>query len=214
MAPKTTRDRLAKAEWFFFDLDDTLHSFRSASAAATTSTFQLILYEHPDLKINDFRTSSSHILKSSIKGAFVDGKTSHDYRAERFRLLLEDFGMKVSDAQMKVLLECYESTLMANLELNSHAVDLLQCLKSRGKKIAIVTEGPQDAQERTIAAVCLVPFVDYLATTNKLGVAKIDGMFPRVLQELGVAAEEVVMVGDSWDRDIMPAGGGHGVRVV
>jgi putative hydrolase of the HAD superfamily len=106
---------------------------------------------------------------------------------------------------MQELLECYESTLMANLDLKPHALSLLQMLKAHDKKIAIITEGPQDAQERTIVALSIAPYVDYLATTNKLGVSKVDGMFTCVLEVLGVRADEVVMVGDSRERDMVPA---------
>lgn len=35
--------------------------------------------------------------------------------------------------------------------------------------------------------------------------AKIDGLFSRALEIIGVDSEHVVMVGDSWDRDVIPA---------
>jgi len=101
------------------------------------------------------------------------------------------------DQLMGALLECYEQTLMQNLELKDGAVTLLQTVKANGKHIAVVTEGPQDAQERTIEALGIARFVDYLATKNGLGVAKVDGMFGHVLQRVGARAEEVVVVGDS-----------------
>ena len=41
---------------------------------------------------------------------------------------------------------------------------------------------------------------------NAVGVAKVDGLFEKALRSLGVEAREVVMVGDSWDRDVVPAG--------
>jgi hypothetical protein len=97
--------RLSQAKYFFFffDLDDTLHSFRSASAAAaaTTSTFCLIISHHAGLDLDDLRKIYSQILISSTKYAFTDGKTSHEYRAERFRSLLEHSGLRASAKRMQ-----------------------------------------------------------------------------------------------------------------
>jgi putative hydrolase of the HAD superfamily len=199
--------QLIQAQWFFFDLDDTLHSFRKASSAATTETLQLILASNPTATASllDLQSSYRSILKLRTQAAFVDGKTSHLYREERFRILLEEYEMKADQDVMIRLLACYEKTLTANLMLKPHALELWKSLESRGKKIAIITEGPQDAQERTIDALGLASYVDHLATTNKYGIAKTDGLYPRVLKSLGLRAEEVVTVGDSWERDIVPA---------
>ena len=43
-----------------------------------------------------------------------------------------------------------EFTLMNLLELKCGALDLLSMIKDMGKKIVVITEGPQDAQERTV----------------------------------------------------------------
>ncbi|KAH4218381.1 hypothetical protein HBI06_201480 [Parastagonospora nodorum] len=205
MEDESILTQISRAKWFFFDLDDTLHSFRRASSLATTSTLSLILIHHTHLNLSDLQTSYTRILASRTKSAFADGKTSHEYRAERFRMLLAEHGVQDDAQLMEALLECYEKTLMQNLEAKEGAVALLHAIKARGKKIAVVTEGPQDAQERTVEALGLGRFVDYLATTNALGVAKVDGMFGRVLEKVGVRGEDVVVVGDSWDRDIVPA---------
>jgi putative hydrolase of the HAD superfamily len=94
---------------------------------------------------------------------------------------------------------------MQSLELKPGVMGLFAVLKRYGKGIAIVTEGPQDAQERTVEALGLATRIDYLATTNKFGVAKVDGLFERVVEELEIGAGEVVVVGDSWERDVLPA---------
>lgn len=204
MDHETTLTPISRAKWFFFDLDDTLHSFRRASSAAVASTLSLILTHHPRLNLPDLQASYNRILHSRTASAFTDGKTSHEYRAERFRTLLADHDVQ-DDQLMGALLQCYEQTLMQNLQLKDGVVALLQTIRAKGKLIAVVTEGPQDAQERTIEALGLGRFVDYLATTNGLGLAKVDGMFGRVLEKVGARVEEVIVVGDSWERDVVPA---------
>lgn len=47
----------------------------------------------------------------------------------------------------------------------------------------------------TVAKLGPEPYADYLATTNKLGVSKTNGLFQRVLKHLKVPNDQVVMVG-------------------
>jgi len=209
----TTIERLENATWYFFDLDDTLHEFRKASSAAVDATLHLILENHAHhelssgepLTIAELKAEYIKFLKIGTSAAFVDGKTSHEYRAERFQGVMNAFGIDCTEQQMQVLLDTYETTIMQNLELKKGAIPLLETLKQQGKRIAIITEGPQDSQERTVAALGLEPYFDRLITTNKLGVAKIDGLFGKALEMVSVKSEEVVMVGDSWERDVVPA---------
>ena len=209
----TTTERLKNAIWYFFDLDDTLHEFRKASSTAVDATLRLILEDHvhherssgEPLTIAELKAEYLKILKTGTSAAFVDGKTSHEYRAERFQGVMNAFGIDCTDKQMQALLDTYETAIMQNLQLKEGAVSLLETLEQRGKKVAIITEGPQDSQERTVGALGLEPYFDRLVTTNKLGVAKIDGLFGRALEMIGVKSKEVVMVGDSWDRDVVPA---------
>lgn len=135
----------------------------------------------------------------------LTGKTSHDYRKERFTLLLSAFNIRVTPTAMSKYLELYERTLMDVLELKSGVLSLFSLLQELGKKIVVITEGPQDAQERTIQALGIADQIDYLATTNHFGVAKTTGLFSKVLAELSIAPGDVAYVGDSEKRDVIPA---------
>jgi putative hydrolase of the HAD superfamily len=103
--------------------------------------------------------------------------------------------------------------LSTALEIKPGALTLLPYLRSIGKKIAIITEGPQDAQEWTLEKLGLSSYVDALVTTNKFGKAKTEGSFASVLEFLGIEGREMVYVGDSYARDIVPARE-EGIRTV
>ena len=60
----------------------------------------------------------------------------------------------------------YEATLMASLELKCGTSDLLSVVRKMGKKIVVITKGPQDAQERTIQGLGIGGHIDILATMN------------------------------------------------
>ncbi|KAH7235648.1 HAD-like domain-containing protein [Fusarium tricinctum] len=197
------RSTLQTKSWFAFDLDDTLHEFRKASRAATTHCLSRLAGENSGITLQDLQEQYGIILKQGTADAFTDGKTSHDYRRARFTATLSHFGR--SHNSVDELLEDYERVLVENLTLKPGAIALLEAIKASGRMIAVITEGPQDAQERAVRDLGIDKYIDFLATTNYFGVAKISGLFAKVLDHLGIQPQDIVYVGDSQPRDIEPA---------
>ncbi|KAF0644812.1 hypothetical protein FPSE5266_09500 [Fusarium pseudograminearum] len=198
------RSILQSKSWFGFDLDDTLHEFRKASRAATTHCLNHIANKYQPT-LGDLQDRYAIILKQGTAEAFTDGKTSHDYRRARFTATLSHFGLGHDDVCIDELLNTYERVLVDNLALKPGATSLLQAIKGSGRKIAVITEGPQDAQERAVRDLGIEQYVDFLATTNYFGVAKTSGLFGKVLDHLNVQPHDMVFIGDSQERDIEPA---------
>lgn len=190
--------------WFGFDLDDTLHEFRKASKAAAAEVFKHIS-RHSNIPATKLARSYSEILAQKTANAFTDGRTSDEYRKERFGALLDKHGLDADENVLVMLAALYEGALAKALETKAGALTLLSYLRSIGKKVVIITEGPQDAQEWTIEKLGLSEHLDELVTTNKLGKSKIDGLFESVLDSLGIEGKDMVYVGDSYARDIVPA---------
>lgn len=207
-SPQPVRSVLKNVDCFCFDLDDTLHEFRRASRASVNAIMESIAKEFAENggpSIEELKAKYAKILADKTASAFVDGKTSHQYREDRFRATLKAFEIEPTDAQVSQWVSLYENVLMQALELKPGVIDLFNTLKSMGKKIAIITEGPQDAQERTIAKLGLAPYVDHLVTSNQYRLSKTEGLVVKALWALGEALERAVMVGDNYDRDVLPA---------
>lgn len=184
---------LAGKSWIGFDLDDTLHEFRRSSGIAVTEIIQKISsrYGTPVLTLRD---EYSKVLKEKTANAFSDGKTSFDYRRERFSSLLSRLCLPQDDIFMTEILELYESSLIASLELKCGALELLSALKGMGKKIVVVTEGPQDAQERTVRALGIDGYIDFLTTTNHFHATKTENLFTRVLETFGISSTDIAYI--------------------
>jgi hypothetical protein len=138
---------LSEKTWIGFDLDDTLHEFRRASSKATGKILTKISERH-GIPLPTLKDEYGRVLRAGTANAFSDGKTSFDYRRDRFSAVLEHFVHPLpQDEQQFVaeLLKSYELTLMASLETKCGAIGLLSAIKDLGKKVVIVTEGPQDA---------------------------------------------------------------------
>ncbi|KAF8850872.1 Haloacid dehalogenase-like hydrolase [Acephala macrosclerotiorum] len=182
---------LAEKTWVGFDLDDTLHEFRRSSGTATKVLEEIT--ERYDTPMPALKDKYSRALKEKTANALSDGKTSCDYRRERFTSVLARFSLPQDDQFMAELLESYEATLMASLELNCGALGLLSAVRKMGKKIG------------TVQALGIGGHIDFLVTTNHFRVTKTSGLFSKVLEHLGVSPGDMAYVGDNEQRDTKPA---------
>ncbi|KAI4181989.1 MAG: hypothetical protein L6R41_006276 [Letrouitia leprolyta] len=198
------RDTLLQKTHFGFDLDDTLHEFRRASGAASASVFTY-LSVHNTATFEELKDTYAEILAKTTSGAFVEGKSSEDYRTERFTALMQAHSIEVTKEILQNLLSLYKNSLRSALTLKSGAQELLLKLKRLGKQVILVTEGPEDAQIWTVEELGIADKVDVTITSNKFGMTKTDGLFGVVLKELGVGAKDFVFIGDNMTRDILPA---------
>ncbi|KAI0856464.1 HAD-superfamily hydrolase, subfamily IA, variant 1 [Xylaria cubensis] len=200
------KDSLAEKQWIGFDLDDTLHEFRRASSVASIKVFEA-MHERYGVPLDELKSRYGEILRTSTSNAFTDGKSSLEYRKERFLAVASHFSLPLEHDTpfLSQLLHLYEASLQESLELRSGALDLLKTIKRLNKKIIVITEGPQDAQEWTVQKLGISPYIDFLATTNHFKVSKTEGLFSRVLETLGITASEIAYVGDNEYRDMKPA---------
>ncbi|KAJ5099783.1 hypothetical protein N7532_006784 [Penicillium argentinense] len=203
LSASTLPSIIASKKWFGFDLDDTLHEFRKASAQASQSVFESIHAQY-GIGIDSLKSSYSQVLQTTTAGAFTDGRTSTDYRRERFTRLLQTHGINDAnqDTDVESLLTIYKSSLKSSLALKAGALSFLRAIQDRGKKIIVVTEGPADAQEWTIRELGLEPLVDVAVTTNEIGKSKVEGLFSIVLYKYDINREEIIYFGDNAIRDI------------
>ncbi|KAK9423384.1 putative Had-superfamily subfamily variant 1 [Seiridium unicorne] len=181
--PLSIKSELLSKIWMWFDLDDTVHEFRRASGAATSEALGLIARRY-DLELGDLERKYAEV------GEILS--------------VLSAFALPGDEIEQDVL-DVYEKKLGESLRLKGIVLDALKELKALGKEIVIVSEGPQDSQERTVIQLGISSYVDFLCTSNFFGVSKTDGLFRAALVRLKVEACDVAYVGDSEARDIVPA---------
>ena len=104
------RLELQAKTWFGFDLDDTLHEFRKASTLAASAVFGRIS-NFSGISESDIASTYQGILTQKTASAFTDGKSSTEYRKERFAALLDTNSLPYSDNTLMELAELYKSTL-------------------------------------------------------------------------------------------------------
>lgn len=157
------------------------------------------------VSVEALKSEYQAILIRATAHAFSDGKTSTEYRKERFSALLRGQNFPFSESYLDDLVSLYKEALRSSLVLKPGTLDLLQKLKDLNKTVLVVTEGPRDAQEWTIDQLGLRDYVDILVTSNELRRSKTDGLFGEVLKKYGLEASRGVYIGDNKARNVIPA---------
>ena len=188
-----------------FDLDDTLHYFKKASSAAITETL-LYISENCNLSAEQLHTDYQHILQNAQNTHFTEDKPAREYRRARFEKLLKQNQIS-PHIYIESVLDKYDAALAQNLVLKEGAFEILRMAKEAGKKTVIITEGPQDAQALTIERLGLSLYIETLITSAAYGTSKSDGLFEIALREIGCTPSDMLYIGDSPDRDYVPANG-------
>lgn len=187
----------------FFDFDQTLHDFRKNSFAALGKAFRVASRKYK-IKEDDFRCAYSEVVKGAEAHGFRYNKTSMEYRTERFTRLMEYFHIKDRDLVFEMV-DAYSDAFEKNLELFPEAAPLLKKLKKK-YKLYMVTEGPSDGKRKIVDQMDLENYFEAIFISGEIGKIKSTGeLFGHCLEVTGFTPEEILVVGDSYARDIQGA---------
>lgn len=140
---------LRSKDWFAFDLDDTLYEFRNSSSTALLPVLTKLSNDH-GTDIDEMKKLYALMLAEKTATAFTDGRTSREYRNERFEALNWKLQVSCDNGYLSLLVDIYEATLKNSLRMKCGASSLLASLKKLDKKIVVISEDPEDAQIWTL----------------------------------------------------------------
>jgi len=185
----------------FLDLDDTLHSFSISAGTAMNEVYNHMVKKYA-LPMDRLKQTYAQIMAQTEKDAFFNGRTSREYRTERFTKLLTTFNVQDEDL-VRELLDIYSVTLEGAMVLSEGVGHLLGRL-SQKKPLYIVSEGPSDAQRRAIDKLGLATYFQGVFISGEAKKIKETGeLFQHALEKTGYKPEEVVLIGDSYARDVV-----------
>jgi HAD superfamily hydrolase (TIGR01549 family) len=187
-----------------FDLDDTLFDHRRSSAAALRSVQNAYdCFRH--VVFSDFERRHSGFLEE-MHPAVVSGRLDmDDARRERFRRLFASFGVTAVEDTCAAAASLYRTEYLAARKAMEGAEALLQAIRKEAR-VGIVSNNMLQEQKEKLEFCRLAAYVDALVVSEETGVSKPEPeIFQIALDALGVQPESAVMVGDSWDADIVGA---------
>lgn len=92
-------------------------------------------------------------------------------------------------------------------------LEMLRELRSRGLRLAVISNA-DGRVHRYLAAAGLAAEFEFILDSGAVGIEKPDArIFQMALERLGLGADEVVYVGDSWEIDVVGARG-VGIRPI
>ena len=195
-----------------FDLDDTLfdHAHCARTALGTIRASHASLAAIDPLQLEH---THSHILED-LHGDVAVGRLSLDVaRMERFRRLFRFAGFEPDDALSSSTAAAYRQAYIDSRRAVEGAAALLEAVRIQAR-VGIVTNNLVAEQREKLRDCGLDRHIDVLMASEEAGVSKPNpAIFALALERLGCLADEAVMVGDSWENDIVGAQSA-GIRAV
>lgn len=184
----------------FFDADDTLFDYPRAERTALEACLsEFGVGVGVETALASYRRHNLDVWR-----AFERGETDQiQLRVERFRRLADELDLP------QLPLERVSASYLEALSDQSHllpgALDVIETLASRCP-LALVTNGIAFVQRRRFSASPITKYFRSVVISEEVGIAKPDpGIFEPALREIGVAAGEVLFVGDSVTSDMAAA---------
>lgn len=179
------------------DIDNTLYNYNLAHQAGLNAVFSFIdkIFKKEDF-IKAFETA-----RNQIHNELKNTASSHN-RILYFQRTLEL--LKYDDILMvKKLYDIYWDNFLENIKLFDGVTEFLE---KNDKKICFFTDLTADIQYRKLEKTGLFKYSSYIVTSEEAGVEKPNKkMFNLALRKLELSADEVCIIGDSWERDIVGA---------
>lgn len=190
----------------FFDLDDTLFDHRHARLAALrairTRVPKLAL-----LPVARLDRSYERLLAEVHRTQVLPGRLSlEESRVLRMTRFLLEFGIELPPSTIGDLLAYRQAVYRRNRRAVPGALALLSRLRSLYTAIAVVTNNLRSEQEEKLRVTGLDAWVDELVCSEQVGFTKPDRrIFTAALARTRSTPARSVMVGDSWESDVMGA---------
>jgi len=182
-----------------FDLDNTVYDYDRCHHAAMK-------------KLSAFVCRKYHISETKFDAAYAKAKqkvklqlgntgSSHN-RILYMQRFLEEIGASPVERALD-LYNLYWNTILEDMQLFQYVLPLMEALKEKSVQIAVLTDLTAHIQHRKIHKLGLAKYIDVLVTSEEAGVEKPAlKAFELLIEKCGTRPEEMLMIGDSRERDI------------
>ena len=177
-----------------FDLDMTLIDFMSLKRVASARAAQAMVKEGLKMRVKD--------AERELFKFYLDwGIESND----AFTKFLKKHNA-YSDRAVAVAVNAYHKAKYEHLKPYKGVTKVLQKLKAKGLKLAVVTDAPRIKAYQRLDSMKILKFFDCVVGFEDTGRSKPSKLpFKKALQSLKVKPSEAMMVGDWPERDIKGA---------
>lgn len=197
--------KLSNVDHVFFDLDHTLWDFDKNSGLAYAKIFEEYSIQ---ADLESFLSIYEPINFQYWKWFREERVTKKQLRYGRLKKTFDALHIKVTDTLIDRLAEDYIKYLPDNNYLFEGAFEILEYLNAK-YALHIITNGFHQVQNLKLNNSKIAPFFDTVTSSEAVGVKKPNPkIFHYALENAGANSARSVMIGDTYEADIL---GAHGV---
>ena len=185
-----------------FDLDNTLYNYEKCHKLALCKVINFININYEIKKHFDIQ-NEYNIISTKLKNELNNTASCHNKNIY-FKHLMEIFGINLSN--LDKLYELYWDTFLNNIKCFKGVKNFIKWNKKLGIKIGILTDYETEYQIKKLNKLELLDYIDIIVTSEEVGIEKPScQMFLTILNKLNLNFDEVIMMGDNFDKDICGA---------
>lgn len=194
-------------KWIFFDLDDTLFDFSSASLISLMRLWD----ETPEIRrrfanmdafLDNYHANNKHMWELHESGQI----TADFLKGERFRLTIAP--ERNDDEIRKISRQLNDRYLWHLGGCDAPAKGAKELLQEISKKclVGVLTNGFTEAQYRKLHSSGLDRYIQRMVISDEIGIQKPDSqLFRYAEQATGARPESTIMIGDNPENDVRGA---------
>ena len=197
----------------FVDLDDTIVDYRNCSIYGLGNVKRMV----PELSKVDLGTLEirfRELFRDHLPD-LLDGKYSAQEEGEmRIAKLLQAYGVKTDETMSRKCYKAFAEGFWETRSLMDGAYEMLELWKEMALPVVVITNGNLEMQKRTVELLGLQNRIHSLLTpANSKELKPNPELFQRALEITGAERERALMIGDTWQQDILGAANA-GIRPV
>ncbi len=189
----------------FFDLDRTLWDFDQNSHEALSQIFDKLdlgtFINNKRAFISDYKRINEQMWSEYRQGLLP----KEELRVGRFLRALDKYGIddyKIAETYS----ESYIALCPHLTQLFPNTIETLEELKSRGKKLHVITNGFSEVQHLKLEKSNLESYFDVVICSDTIGINKPDPkIFHEAMKQAGAKASSSAMIGDHLETDVLGA---------
>lgn len=187
------------------DLDNTLYNYNKCHESGLVCVFSYINIivsgqKNKTVDVNyDIRKVYENI-SYSLKKELNNTASCHN-KAIYFKQLLEELHLSVT--VLDTINDMYWNTFLDNMVCFDGVKDFIIWNRRCGIKIGILTDYETEYQIKKLNKLNLTDLIDIVVTSEEVGIEKPSiKMFQTILRKLELSSYEVIVIGDSYEKDI------------
>lgn len=199
-----TRKRgLQMIKYVFFDLDETLIDIKKAQNEAIKSLY--IKYQFTDrTTLEEFTKKWDDLTDYHYKFYTAKQISYEEQRRRRVVDLFKGYNVDLDRDPIEIY-DIYLREFENAWTVYDDVVDTLKELKKEGYVLGLISNGDFDQQVQKVQKVGIYDMFDFINTSSQFAYSKPDArVYESIFKMHGVGYDEVVYVGNSYKKDILP----------